>query len=127
MKEVTEQRYHDMRELFKGFLYVIHDEVAWWTMPNNLPPWTPVYQQSRRRMEAGCFEAVIYALRAVLRLAAGKEGDPKTGASAAEYCFRPRKVGHGRAMMVRKEKRDRSCVWRLILGASSGLARHPGK
>src|SRR3954451_4216148 len=35
-----------------------------------------VYQQSRRRLAAGCFEAVVHDLRAILRFAAGKEPEP---------------------------------------------------
>jgi transposase len=35
-----------------------------------------VYQQSRRWMTAGCFEAVVHDLRAILRFAAGRNPDP---------------------------------------------------
>ncbi|MBB3881557.1 transposase [Acetobacter oeni] len=78
MKEDAEQRHHDLRELFNGLRYVIRYGIAWRAMPNDLPPWTAVYQQSRRWMEAGCFEAVVHDLRAVLRLAAGKQAEPTT-------------------------------------------------
>jgi len=40
-------------------------------MPNDLPPWAVVYQQTQRWLAAGCFEALVDDLRAVLRLAAG--------------------------------------------------------
>lgn len=49
--------------------------IAWRAMPNDLPPWTAVYQQSRRWMDAGCFEVVVHDLRAVLRQAAGKQAE----------------------------------------------------
>lgn len=78
MKEDAEQRRHDLRELFNGLRYVIRYGIAWRAMPNDLPPWTAVYQQSRRWMDAGCFEAVVHDLRAVLRLAAGKQAEPRT-------------------------------------------------
>lgn len=45
-------------------------------MPNDLPPWSAVYQQSRRWMEAGCFEALASDLRVVLRMAAGRKAEP---------------------------------------------------
>jgi transposase len=35
-----------------------------------------VYQQSRRWLAAGCFEAIVHDLRAVLRFAAGKNPEP---------------------------------------------------
>jgi transposase len=78
IKEGAEQRHHDLRELFNGLRYVIRYGIAWRAMPNDLPPWTAVYQQSRRWMDAGCFEAVVHDLRAVLRLAAGKKVEPTT-------------------------------------------------
>src|SRR5438132_13623791 len=45
-------------------------------MPNDLPPWEAVYQQSQRWLRAGCFEAIVRDLRALLRLAAGRPPEP---------------------------------------------------
>jgi transposase len=45
-------------------------------MPNDLPPWAAVYQQAQRWIAAGCFEALAHDLRAVLRLAAGRNEEP---------------------------------------------------
>jgi transposase len=45
-------------------------------MPNDLPPWFAVYQQSQRWLAAGCFENLAHDLRAVLRLAAGRGEEP---------------------------------------------------
>ena len=78
MKEDAEQRRYDLRELFNGLRYVIRYGIAWRAVPNDLPPWTAVYQQSRLWMDAGCFEAVVHDLRAVLCLAAGKQAEPTT-------------------------------------------------
>ncbi len=36
-------------------------------MPNDFPPWEVVYQQTQRWISAGVFEAMVHALRAVLR------------------------------------------------------------
>ena len=47
-------------------------------MPNDLPLWSAVYQQSQRWLAAGCLEALAQDLRAVLRLAAGRGADPTT-------------------------------------------------
>jgi transposase len=41
-----------------------------------LPPWSAVYQQTQRWLAAGCFETLAQDLRAVLRVAAGRPGDP---------------------------------------------------
>src|SRR5918911_1868167 len=45
-------------------------------MPNDLPPWEAVYQQSQRWLRAGCFAAIVHDLRALLRLAAGRPPEP---------------------------------------------------
>src|SRR6202790_1798064 len=76
MREDADQREHPLRELFNGLRYVIRYGIAWRAMPNDLPPWHAVYQQTQRWLAAGCFEALAQDLRAVLRLAAGREAEP---------------------------------------------------
>ena len=76
MREDAVQRQHSLRELFNGLRYLIRYGIAWRAMPNDLPPWAAVYQQARRWMAAGCFEAMAHDLRAVLRLAAGRNEEP---------------------------------------------------
>ena len=78
MVEDAPQRQYSLRELFNGLRYVIRYGIAWRAMPNDLPPWYAVYQQSQRWLAAGCFEALAQDLRAVLRLAAGRDADPTT-------------------------------------------------
>jgi transposase len=76
MREDASQRDHPLRELFNGLRYVIRYGIAWRAMPNDLPPWFAVYQQSQRWIAAGCFEALAHDLRAVLRLASGRNEEP---------------------------------------------------
>ena len=76
MKEDAPQREHSMRELFNGLRYVIRYGIAWRAMPNDLPPWHAVHQQTHRWLAAGCFEALAQDLRAMLRLAAGRTEEP---------------------------------------------------
>ncbi len=45
-------------------------------MPNDLPPWFAVYQQSQRWLSAGVFEALAQDLRAQLRVASGRAAEP---------------------------------------------------
>lgn len=45
-------------------------------LPNDLPPWEAVYQQSRRWLDAGCFEATVSDLRSIIRIAQGRQGQP---------------------------------------------------
>ena len=48
MREDAAQREHSLRELFNGLRYVIRYGIAWRAMPNDLPPWSAVYQQAQR-------------------------------------------------------------------------------
>jgi len=45
-------------------------------MPTNMPPWEVVYQQTQRWIAAGVFKAVVNDLRALLRLAEGRQAEP---------------------------------------------------
>ena len=76
MREDAQQRQHPLRELFNGLRYLVRYGIAWRAMPNDLPPWAAVYQQSQRWIIAGCFEALAHDLRAVLRLADGRREEP---------------------------------------------------
>jgi transposase len=70
------QRRHDPREVFNGLRFIVRGGLQWRLMPNDLPPWDIVYQQTRRWMEAGCFAAIVHDLRTLLRLAAGRDPEP---------------------------------------------------
>ncbi len=76
MREDAPQRGYELREVFNGLRYIIRSGATWRMMPNDLPPWEIVYQQSQRWLKAGVFEAMVHDLRAVLRLAEGRNEQP---------------------------------------------------
>ncbi len=76
MTEDAPQREHDLREVFNGMRYVVRGGQAWRMMPNDLPPWSAVYQQAQRWIAAGVFEAVTQDLRRILRLLEGRRDEP---------------------------------------------------
>ena len=76
LPEEAGQREHSLREVFNGLRYIIKTGAPWRWMPNDLPPWAAVYQQAQRWLKAGCFEELAHDLRAVLRLAAGRDAEP---------------------------------------------------
>jgi transposase len=45
-------------------------------LPNDLPPWHAVYDQTQRWIAAGVFEEIVHDLRMLLRLAQGRTADP---------------------------------------------------
>ena len=76
LPEAAGQRGHGLRKVFNGLRTVLKTGAPWRWMPNDLPSWAAVYQQARRWMAAGCFDALADDLRAVLRLAAGRTAEP---------------------------------------------------
>jgi transposase len=64
-REDSAQREHDLREVFNGIRYVARSGCPWRLLPHDLPPWAAVYQQMRRWIEAGCFEALVADVQSV--------------------------------------------------------------
>jgi len=70
------QRQYDLREVFNALRYLVRGGIPWRMMPNDLPPWYTVYQQTQRWLAAGSFEAIVHDLRVMLRLAVGRNAEP---------------------------------------------------
>ncbi len=68
MREDAPQREHSLRELFNGLRWLVRAGCPWRMMPNDLPPWYAVQQQTQRWLRAGCFQSMAEDLRALLRL-----------------------------------------------------------
>jgi transposase len=76
MSEDAPQREHALREVYNGLRYIVRGGISWRMMPNDLPPWYTVYQQTQRWLKAGVFEAIVHDLRELLRVAAGRKVQP---------------------------------------------------
>ena len=76
VREDAPQRNHDLREVFNGLRWIVRTGSAWRYMPHDLPPWEAVYQQTRRWLSAGVFEAMVHDLRILLRISEGRTSDP---------------------------------------------------
>ena len=70
------QRRHDLREGFNALRWLTRTGAEWRLLPHDFPRWEAVYQQTRRWLAAGVFEAMVHDLRLLLRLAAGRSGQP---------------------------------------------------
>ena len=69
MREDAPQREYSLRNLYDAMRYVARTGCQWRFLPHDLPPWTAVYQQARRWIEARVFETAAHDLREMLRLA----------------------------------------------------------
>lgn len=73
MKEDAPQRDYELRAVFNALRWFVRAGCPWRMMPNDLPPWSVVHQQTMRWIKAGSFEQMAHDLRAVLRVAGGRE------------------------------------------------------
>jgi transposase len=76
MTEDAPQRTYALREVFNGLRWIIRAGAPWRLLPNDLPPWHVVYDQTQRWLRAGVFAAMVADLRALLRLAAARPAAP---------------------------------------------------
>jgi transposase len=76
LSEDAGQRQHNLRDVFDALRWLVRTGAQWRYIPKDFPPWAAVYQQTRRWLAAGCFEAIVHDLRAVLRLADGRNPEP---------------------------------------------------
>jgi transposase len=76
MDEDSPQRRYELREVFNALRWLVRTGSPWRYLPNDLPPWPAVYQQTQRWLAAECFEAMADDLRALLREAAGRDPQP---------------------------------------------------
>lgn len=76
MKEDAPQRDWSVRLIFDAVRWMVRSGATWRSMPNDLPPWYTVHQQTMRWMRAGCFEAMAHDLRVLLRVLVDRAGAP---------------------------------------------------
>jgi transposase len=76
VREDAPQRTHDLREVFNALRWIMRSGAHWRMLPHDFPPWEAVYQQTQRWLRARVFEAMVHDLRALLRLAKGRDKEP---------------------------------------------------
>jgi transposase len=75
-REDSEQRDYSLRAVLNGLRYIVRTGGQWRYMPNDLPPWPVVYQQTQRWIRARCFETMVEDLRMLLREFSGRKAQP---------------------------------------------------
>src|SRR5436190_13574355 len=76
MREDAPQRDYSLREPFNAVRYVVKTGCQWRFLPHDFPPWSAVYQQARRWVQAGVFETVAHDLRICVRILDDRQEEP---------------------------------------------------
>jgi transposase len=67
LSPIALQRQQDVRAVFNAVRSLAHTGAPWRYLPSDVPPWPAVYQQLRRWLAAGSFEALVHDTRLLLR------------------------------------------------------------
>ena len=59
-------------EVFNALRWIVRAGDPGRRLPNDLPPWYTVYQQTQRWFRAGVFETMVHDLWMLIRVAAGR-------------------------------------------------------
>lgn len=105
MRPDAPQRVHDPREVYNALRWIVRAGAPWRMLPTNFPPWEAVYQQTQHWLAAGCFEAMVHDLRALLRWLQTERTFPRPPFSTAAPCAAPRRAGDGPATTGTNERR----------------------
>lgn len=109
MREDAPQRGYPLRELFNALRYVVKTSCQWRFLPHDFPPWTAVYQQARRWIDAEVFEQIAHDLRVIVRFVGNRDEQPRQRSSMHVLCNqRPRAVVVPDMMEPRRRKVRRS-------------------
>ena len=94
-------------------------------MPDDFPPWEVVCQQAQRWLGAGCFEPLADDLRALLRLAAGRNPEPSAAIlDSRTLRATPQERRAGRLWWGQAQEGVEGPSGRRHLGPPPGPARH---
>ena len=83
MTEDAPPREQSLREVVNGLRWIVRAGASWRMLPHELPPWEAGYQRAQRWVKAGVVEAIVQELRAVLRVAQGRNAQPSAAILAS--------------------------------------------
>lgn len=104
LTEDAPQRTYSLREVFNGLRWIARSGAPWRLMPNDLPPWYTGFQQTQRWIKAGVLEAIVHDLRALLRVACGRNEQP-SATIIAEHCNQAQKAAAGPVMTAQNAEK----------------------
>src|SRR4051812_35484484 len=76
MTKDAPQRRHNLREASNALRWLVRAGAPRRMLPHDFPRWEAFYQQTQRWIAAGCVEAIVHDLQAMLRWSAGRADQP---------------------------------------------------
>ncbi len=93
---------HDRRELVDAILYVLRTGCQWRALPHEYPPWSTTYWWFRRWRRDGTWEGIAAALRARVRVKAGRNPQPSAAILDSQSVRTTEKGGPGGTTRARR-------------------------
>ena len=97
------------REILDGIFYILRGGCAWRLLPHDFPPWPIVYQYCWRWQQDGTWQVMHDRLRGDIRVAAGKQRQPRAGISESPS-IKTTEQGGAAAMMPGSRSRAASAT-----------------
>lgn len=79
-KKCGKKRQVDLREVVNAILYISRTGTQWRNLPHDFPPKSTVWDYFKRFKEDGTLTRIVDALRRRVRVAAGRDPEPRTAA-----------------------------------------------
>src|SRR6266699_1614626 len=114
LPEDAGQRTYSLHEVFNGLRWIARAGAPWCMMPNDLPPWYIVYQQTQRWLAAGCFVAIVDDLRCYCEKPRDATGSLRQPYWIAAPCSQRPRAGVVLAVMERSDARAARCMRQSI-------------
>lgn len=93
-----------MREVVNGILYLVRTGCSWRQLPHDFPPWGTVHYYYRRFRLDGTWRRIHDALRAHVRVAAGREASPSAAIVDSQTVKTTEKGGPGGTTRARRSR-----------------------
>src|SRR5262249_9163137 len=81
---VGRPRLHPLRQVLNAIFSLVRSGCAWRLLPHEVPPWQTVYHYFPLGRRDGTWERIHTALRAWVRLQAGRDPQPSAGIIASQ-------------------------------------------
>ncbi len=97
-------RLYSQREMLNALFYVLRTGCQWRNLPHDFPPYGAVWMQFCRWRDSGTLEIIHGALRAQVRLQAGREEAPSAAILDSQSIKTTEKGGLKASMRARRSR-----------------------